>query len=337
MTSLHPRIFVTIAAYRDRDCVNTIADLFGRARRPETLSVGVCWQSLSPDDDDCDPLGAHGDRCRILRFDIAEAQGACWARHKAQKLWRGEEFVLQIDSHMRFVDHWDETLIAMLAACSSDKPILSNYPGAFSPPDCIESHLVSVIAASGFDADGMLKQKSVGYDPADVPDDPQPTLHCGAGFVFGPAAWITEVPYDPYLYFQGEETMLAVRLYSHGWDLFTPSDVLAYHDYGARPDRPRHWVDRREWAALNSRSVRRIRHLLGMEESDDPDILREIDRYGLGTARSLADYEEASGIDFKRRTIGGSHGEAFGLRREAVEQPEHRVAPAIDRIVRFQQ
>lgn len=30
-----------------------------------------------------------------------EAQGPCWARWMAQQLWRGEEFFLQIDSHMR--------------------------------------------------------------------------------------------------------------------------------------------------------------------------------------------------------------------------------------------
>jgi hypothetical protein len=299
------RIFVNIAAYRDRDCVNTIADLFAKARWPDSLFIGVCWQSLSPDDDDADPLGAHADHCRIIRFDVSEAEGACWARHHAQKLWQGEEYALQIDSHMRFVEHWDEKLLRMLAACPSPKPILTNYPSAFTPPDRIDSHVVSVINAAGFDGDGMLKQGSVGHDPAHRPDDPQPSLFCGAGFIFGPAAWMSDVVYDPFLYFQGEEITVAVRLYTHGWDLFTPSDVLAYHDYNARPDRPRHWVDRRDWAPMNARSVQRIRHLLGMEESEDADVLRDIDRYGLGTARSLADYQAASGIDFKNRTING--------------------------------
>ncbi len=305
MNVMHPRLFVSIAAYRDRDCVNTIEDLFAKARWPDRLFVGVCWQFLSPDDDDCDPLGAHADQCRILRFDVSQAEGACWARHQVQSLWRGEEYVLQIDSHMRFVEHWDEKLLAMLAACPSPRPILSNYPAAFTPPNQIDSHIVSRISAAGFDSDGMLKLGSEGHDPAHVPDVPQPSAYCGAGFVFGPSAWITEVPYDPYLYFQGEEITLAVRLYTQGWDIFSLSDVLAYHDYNNRPDRPKHWSDRRDWAALNQRSMRRIRHLLGMEQSDDPEVLREIDRYGLGTARSLARYQALTGINFKERTIGG--------------------------------
>ena len=320
MIAMCPRIFVHIAAYRDRDCVNTIDDLFTKARWPERLFIGVCWQSLSPDDDDCDPLGKHHGQCRILRFDVAEAEGACWARHHSQTLWRGEEYVLQIDSHMRFVEHWDEKLLSMLAACPSPRPILSNYPAAFTPPDQIDSHIVSVINAAGFDGDGMLKLGSEGFSPRDVPDEPQPTAFLGAGFVFGPSAWISDVPYDPYLYFQGEEITLAVRLYTHGWDIFIPSDVLAYHDYNNRPDRPKHWSDRRDWPALNQRSVRRVRHLLAMEECDDPEALRELDRYGLGTARSLAKYQALTGINFRDRTIGGKTTSEL----EARKPPEER-------------
>jgi hypothetical protein len=305
MNVMNPRLFVNIAAYRDRDCVNTIEDLFAKARWPERLFIGVCWQSLSPDDDDCDPLGRHADHCRILRFDVAEAEGACWARHHAQSLWRGEDYVLQIDSHMRFVEHWDEKVLAMLAKCSSPRPILSNYPAAFTPPHQIDSHVVSVIHAAGFDGDGMLKLGSEGRAPEHMPDSPQPTAFCGAGFIFGPSAWMVEVPYDPFLYFQGEEITLAVRLYTQGWDLFTPTDVLAYHDYNSRPDRPRHWIDRRDWATLNNRSIRRIRHLLDMEQSTDETVLREIERYGLGRQRTLSAYQALTGINFKARTIGG--------------------------------
>jgi len=320
MTQQHPRIFVNIAAYRDRDCVNTIEDMFAKARWPERLFAGVCWQHLSPDDDDCDPLGKHRDQCRILRFDVAEAEGACWARHHAQKLWHGEEYALQIDSHMRFVEHWDEKALGMLADCPSPRPILSNYPAAFTPPRQIDSHIVSVIHAAGFDGDGILKLGSEGYAPENRPAVPQSTAFCGAGFVFGPSAWMTDVPYDPFLYFQGEEITLAVRLYTQGWDIFVPSDVLCYHDYNSRPDRPRHWVDRRDWPALNNRSVRRIRHLLGMEVSDDPLVLRELDRYGLGTQRTLAGYQAATGINFKARTIGGK----TTAELEALQPPEQK-------------
>ena len=41
-----------------------------------------------------------GGRIRMVRMPPEEARGPCWARYLAQLLWAGEEFYLQIDSHM---------------------------------------------------------------------------------------------------------------------------------------------------------------------------------------------------------------------------------------------
>lgn len=42
---------------------------------------------------------------------------------------------LQIDSHCRFIPHWDHEMIAMLDSlrAESPKPILSSYPPAYEP------------------------------------------------------------------------------------------------------------------------------------------------------------------------------------------------------------
>jgi hypothetical protein len=54
-----------------------------------------------------------------------------------QRLYAGEEYTLQIDSHMRFTRHWDETLIRMLRQlvdeCGIPKPILTAYPHGYEP------------------------------------------------------------------------------------------------------------------------------------------------------------------------------------------------------------
>jgi len=305
MIDARPRLFVSIAAYRDRDCPNTIADMFAKARHPERLFIGLCWQFIKPDDEDCDPVGPRPQQCRVIALDATGARGVCWARAQVQSLWRGEEYTLQIDSHMRFVQDWDEKLLAMLAACPSPRPILSNYPAAFTPPDRIDSHVVSVIYAAGFDHDGMVKQNSIGHAPETMGPIPQPAGFCAGGFLFGDSRWINEVPYDPYLYFLGEETTLAVRLYTHGWDIFTPTDVLVYHDYNSGPERPRHWIDQPDWVRLNERSLKRVRHLLAIETSKDPEVLAEIDRFGLGKIRTLVDYQRFAEIEFAARRLYG--------------------------------
>jgi len=40
--------------------------------------------------------------------------GPCWARHLAQSLHNGEDYVLQIDSHMRFRPNWLLLLLLLI-------------------------------------------------------------------------------------------------------------------------------------------------------------------------------------------------------------------------------
>jgi len=72
---------------------------------------------------------------REVRIPWQEATGPCKARHLAQHLWNGEEFHLQIDSHMRFVPGWDSKLKHMLQQAeqmaSFGKAVISSYPPAY--------------------------------------------------------------------------------------------------------------------------------------------------------------------------------------------------------------
>lgn len=52
-------------------------------------------------------------------------------------------------------------------------------------------------------------------------------------------------------------------------------------------------------------SHKRIRYLLGMETSTDPELLRDIDQFGFGTERSLEAFQAYSGIRFKERQFSG--------------------------------
>ncbi|WP_142850064.1 GlcNAc-transferase family protein [Telmatospirillum sp. J64-1] len=311
-------IFISIASYRDPDCQNTVRDLFRKATHPDRVFVGICWQFVPGEDDDCFVLSTRPEQVRTIEVHASQSRGACWARHRVQELWQGEDFYFQIDSHMRFVPGWDERLIAMLENCPSPKAVLSTYPLGFTPPDELAPDGLVTIHPKGFDDNGVLLQRSTlsGLDLA--PERPTPSAFIGAGMVFGPGQLVREVPYDPHLYFQGEEITLAARLWTSGWDIFSPNRVVAYHDYGKRPERPRHWQDQTDWSKLNQRSEQRIRHLLGMEVSTDPAVLAELDRYGLGKQRPLSEYEAFARLDFKGRLIGGKPGL---LPEQAADQP----------------
>ena len=300
-----PRIFVSIASYRDTECQWTVKDLFDKASRPERVFVGICWQFIAAEDADCFEVRARPEQCRVIEVDARESRGVCWARSRIQSLWQGEEYFLQIDAHSRFAQGWDEIFLEMLRACGSERAVLSAYPASYVPPGRLGKDIVTVISAKDFDDRGLLAFGSHGTPAAEAPARPTPTPFIGAGTLFGPSAIIREVPYDPYIYFNGEEITLAARLWTHGWDIFAPNRVTVYHEYSERPSKRRHWHDHKLWTELSNRAVKRVRHLLEGAPCDDSEALRDIERYGLGTQRSLAQYEAFAGIDFRGKLIGG--------------------------------
>lgn len=311
-----PRIFVQIASYRDPECAPTIADLFAQAAHPERISVGVCWQYHPEEDAPTYVDPARPDQVRVVAFPVDRCEGVCWARRQTQHLHRGEEYTLVTDSHMRFVEGWDERMLAQLALCDAPKPLLSASPAAYTPPRALQADPRPTIRrARPFTVHGDLRCRGEVLDRA--PERPLNGAFVAAGYMFSRAEVIAEVPYDPYLYFDQEEIDYALRLYTHGWDVFSPAEVLTYHFYrkvvsgGESPQtpgedtgqRPLHWRDRRDWGQLQRRGRRRLDHLTDHAPTDDPEVLAEIDRYGLGTARSLADFERYTGIDFRRKVV----------------------------------
>ena len=89
-----------------------------------------------------------------------------WARFLIQqRLYAGEEYYLQIDSHTRFAPRWDETLLEMLHRCDSPKAVLTSYPLPYEGErDAVrlsgETRLTLLCtrpAAVAFGADEMLR------------------------------------------------------------------------------------------------------------------------------------------------------------------------------------
>lgn len=301
------RIFVSIASYRDPETPATLRDLFAKAAHPERIFAGVLWQAVPGEDDDCMavPASVPFVNVRGIQVHPCESMGACWARHRILTELRGdEEFVLQIDSHMRFVPGWDDHLLAMWALCNSPKAVLSTYPIPYTPPDNLGAPSFAILTAKAFNHRGVLMFLARAQDYSLRPSKPLPNPFISAGFLFAPAAAFEEVPYDANLYFIGEEVSLAARLWTHGWDVYTPNEVVLYHFYGRTTERPTHWADNPNWKNRDEDSLSRIRHLLGMEVSTDPKVIANLAQFGLGTVRTLAEYECYADVDLRRQVIG---------------------------------
>lgn len=302
-------IFVQIASYRDSQCGTTIKNLLSQARHPERLSFGVCLQWNFDDSEEEAACGAASlttsPRVRIDAVQASESRGVCWARSRCQKLWQGESFTLQIDSHMRAEPGWDESLLACWRKTATPKAIISCYPNGFkidpdSQHETFARRLLPIMAAKEFDNNSILRLQGISCFSVSggLPQSPPPGAFISAGMLFGPASIITSTPYDPKLYFYGEESTYAARLWTAGYDIFNPDRLLLYHLYKSPQPQGRattHWADHADWNSLNHASIERTVQLLSGQADLGP--------YGLGSERSLADYQEWSGVDFQRKTI----------------------------------
>jgi hypothetical protein len=289
-------IFISIASYRDAQLVPTINNCLAKASFPDRLRFGICWQH--GDEETSLPFSADA-RFQILDIPWRDSRGACWARSEIMKLWRGEAWFLQVDSHSRFTQGWDEILIETAHQTGSSKPILSTYPPPFEPSDHETFGGDALqMAFQGFTSEGIPFMK-----PLSIPgwmhlSRPFRARFVAAGFLFAPGSFVEEVPYDPELYFIGEEITMSLRAFTSGYDLFHPHRLIIWHDY-VRTYATRHWDDHttekkadRAWGDLDKRSKERIKLLLAGEP---------LDHHGLGTARTLADYEAYAGLSFSQR------------------------------------
>jgi hypothetical protein len=192
----------------------------------------------------------------------------------------------------------------MYDSLETEKAVLSSRPVPYVPPHALQEPHYSVCKASGFTEQGVLLIDSRPINQQDKPSSPRPGAFICAGSLFAPAQAFREVPYDPYLYFSGEEVSYSARLWTHGWDIYSLNDALIYHEYDLSRGRPCHWDDHTDWHQLDNRSNARIRHLFGMENSIEAEVLQELEHYSLGSERTLEEYEQFSDVRFKDKHIG---------------------------------
>lgn len=319
-------LFVSIASYRDRELIPTLQSLIARAKHPQNLRVAICWQhdnetaALFTDTGMKLIEEQHGDDHTLLRFrwqqahlnviavDYRQSRGACWARYRAETQFADEDFTLQIDSHCRFIRDWDSELIGMLDGLRqhSDKPVLSTYPPAYDPEDdpAKRGQFVSRLIFREFSKEGLPMLSSVPLKS----EQPERGSYIAGGFIFADGSFARDVPNDPQIFFAGEEIAMAARAWTQGYDVYTPHKIVLWHYYG-RPKENKIWGDHtreakesgtveKAWWEHDALSKKRIRTLFGLEI-----VPEELGRYGLGSVRSLTEFERHIGVDFKRRAV----------------------------------
>ena len=289
------KIFVQIAAYRDPQLIPTIKNMLENAKRPKNLRLAIARQ-FHPDDKFDELTEYENDsRFRILNIPHEESKGVCWARNLTQQLYDGEEYTLQIDSHMRFAPNWDDEMIKMIKQLQKKgykKPLLTGYVSSFDPDNDPAGRMQEPWRMA---FDRFIPEGAVFFLPETIPGwqqlkEPVTARFYSAHYCFTLGQFSTEVQHNPEYYFHGEEISIAARAYTWGYDLFHPHKVLIWHEY-TRKGRTKQWDDDKEWVKRNDHSHLTNRQLFGMDGLEQTG---HDGPYGFGSVRSLRDYEKYS-------------------------------------------
>ena len=198
-----------------------------------------------------------------------------------------------------------------------------NYDAPNGPGKNAETR-ATLLVPWKFGPDGILRQKGrlvrSGYTYKVHDNDNLPCLLYAGGFNFFHSSMLLDCPYDHKLHglFFGEEISMAVRLYTHGYSLFSPPETVCYHQWKRNPLRTSNSSGTNDMQsdARREASLKIVRMQLRGETGS-----------GLGTNRTTKQFSVELGANFDRLTLsedsknGMLHADAFDVEQHS--QLEH--------------
>jgi hypothetical protein len=298
-----PSIFVQISSFQDYELPLTILDCIEKSSGNNQIKFGVfnCY--------------FENDKINIpdvpnIKFEEAIAPdkiGVGIGRFIANSFYDGEDYYLQIDSHTRFSDNWDENFIAdyLYYKEAGLNPILTTYPSIYfydkEEVKYLKNENIPYIgftntkeARSQFLKDKILPQAFMNNKIGNVF-----TKGVSGAHIFGPGSLHKIEPNKKILHW-GEETLYSIRFYTHGYDLVIPRSDNLYHLYY---DQENEELSKRKLPGKyfqKETDSLLIESMAELSRIVDNNIIGD---QALGTERTLSDYEIYAKVNFKRGEI----------------------------------
>ncbi|KXZ48097.1 hypothetical protein GPECTOR_30g192 [Gonium pectorale] len=297
----HDTIFVSIGAYRDKECAATLLDMFRQAHRPDLVFVGAVTYTIPHNataEERCmsPELVPYEKNIRRLHLNNSEGKGPNLSRYHGATMYGGQKYLMQIDSHMKFAPGWDAELLRMIKATPSRKAVLTHYPATW---ETLNETRVPVMCMATWLPEGIIMFKAALVDPPKL-NSFRPVPFVAGGFMFVPAWVMRDVPFDPTLQFlfHGDEELYSARLWTHGWELYTPDRNVIFHHYG-RENAPKFWNDFGSNEAYHKTKADNVKKVVSlMNGKYDPAY-----RYGMGRQRTVQQWWQYAGMDPSNHTL----------------------------------
>ena len=293
-------IFVQIPSYHDFELFRTVKDCYEKSSGSHVINFGIHLTYFEKKEFDVPSL-------HNLSINISKAPeniGVGMSRFLANEFYNGEDYYLQIDSHMRFEKNWDDILINNYKKYVSDgaNPVISAYPGAYEYQDLKpvilnnKAHVAytDFIQELSFQNNFVPHQRAVGNFSNNVF-----TRSVSAASIFG-SGEIASIKPNKKIFFWGEEILTAIRLYTHGFDIMLPESQNLYHLYY---DGEKGFKNLRRQVTSDFIDEPIMLEKKSQEELSRIIIDKPIGDQELGSERTLEQYESFAGINFVGKKI----------------------------------
>lgn len=298
-------IFVQIASYRDPELQHTLQDLFAKAKRPENIFVGVCYQHDMDNKDDEDVFkipSVKPDQIRVFECDYRENWhlGLSWSRSQAQKFYKCEKWTLVCDSHMRFKDGWDDILVSGIKECDKNGKgvVFGNWPGSYDPETnelAPEEHPCGVAIVTNYLLGIKVPHVQFTYPVTKI------TPGCAfiGCFFFSDAEVIAKNPPDQKVEFF-EEMTSSIKYFMFGANVYQFNKSVIGHLWRSRRKVKENDGDHQEVTYKSSKfSNELFLHFIGNKKSNCSEIIKSAIIFDHQKKRTLKDYARFSGLDLR--------------------------------------
>lgn len=304
-------IFVQIASYHDYELPKTILNAIEQSSGKHKIHFGIHNSYYEPNHIHIPNVTA----VEHIKISVVESQapeniGVGASRTVANNLYAGEDYYFQIDSHTRLDKDWDKGLVDCLKAyqaCGIEKPLITAYPAAYYYDDCLmevintpyEVTNISFHERPDFSETMIPHQTAVGSS-----NKCSKSVSAGSIFTVGD---FHKIAVNKKMAFWGEEILIAARAFTNGYHLLLPDKQYVFHLYYAHDKTFQHNLRRHVWKdwptehseadAISRAELKRIitEQVVGDQE--------------LGTARTLDEFGEYAGLDFRTGAVLQPHQE----------------------------
>jgi len=299
-------IFIQIPSYRDFELNKTIASAVNNATGKNELHFGIHQCLLFDSEIVVNTNYPDWVKITIVNSIAPENIGLQKSRYIANEFYNNEDYYFQIDAHMRFAKNWDLKAIEMINKYINigiSNPLITAYPCSYwylddGVSEChTDYYPTKILFLKNLD---QFKTTLIPFNTA------YPTnKYCGytasvsGGCIFTLGSFAKIKP-NQKIAFWGEEPLIAARAFTHGFNLVTSPEYLVSHLYGSdqafnKLRRHHVWNDfSKIWYEMDVISKQEYRSILTDRRVGDD---------ALGSVRTLEEYEQFAGLDFRTGQI----------------------------------